>query len=82
MELWALLYFWYLVIAGLQDEVVAHQENRERIVELAAVDEPAPSLCFYYTYTWLVTGGAPFTTPLHLSWEDPGYGINPIKKIL
>ncbi|ROW03594.1 hypothetical protein VPNG_07174 [Cytospora leucostoma] len=72
MRFWVLLYFWYLVFAGLQDEVSAREVNLERAVGLAALEEPAPSSCFYYTYTWLATGGAPFTTPLHLSWEDPG----------
>lgn len=75
MEIWALLCFWCLaVLAGSQNEVAAGKVNLNRDFYVAGLDEPAPSLCYYYTYTWIATVGAPFNTPLYPSWGEPGYG--------
>lgn len=72
MKFWALLYFWGLVAAYAHDEVLAAGEtNLERALEAPALKD-SPSICRYYTYTWAVTEGAPFASPLYPSWAEPG----------
>ncbi|ROV90177.1 hypothetical protein VSDG_08789 [Cytospora chrysosperma] len=55
-----------------QIKVAADKVNLNRDLYVAGLDEPAPSLCYYYTYTWIATEGAPFNTPLYPSWGEPG----------
>ncbi|KUI56154.1 hypothetical protein VP1G_03477 [Cytospora mali] len=72
MEFWVLLCFWSLVATGSQNGVSAGQVDLKRAPHFVALEEPAPSVCYFYTYTWLATEGAPFATPLYPSWAEPG----------
>lgn len=73
MELWALLYFCGLAAAGVQNGAAAREINVERDLGVTSFEEPAPSICQAYTYTWAVTEGAPYSAPLYPSWAEPGY---------
>lgn len=78
MDFWALLCFWCLAVsAGSQNAVGPGKVNMNQDIYVVGLEEPAPSVCYYYTYTWIATEGAPFTTPLYPSWEEPGYGKPP-----
>lgn len=77
MEFWAPLCFWCLAVsAGSHIEIAAGKINLNRGFYVAGLEEPAPSVCYYYTYNWIATEGAPFNTPLYPSWGEPGYGTS------